>query len=87
MNEKNENSLTIKKNTPGKSIIFLQETHSTQKVQNIWRYQWHGDMIFSHGPSCSKGVCVALRYDLEYKTLSPVIVDKEGSLFISAYRN
>ena len=71
-----------KKNTSGKSIIFLQETHSTQKVENLWRYQWHGDTIFSHGTSGSRGVCVAFRNDLEYKTLSPQIVDKEGRFII-----
>ena len=46
----------IKKNTSGKSIIFFQETHSTQKVENLWRHQWCGDMIFSHGTSGSRGV-------------------------------
>ena len=72
----------IKKNTSGKSIIFLQETHSTQKVENLWRYQWHGDMIFSHGMSGGGGVYVAFRYDLEYKVLSPQSVDKEGRFII-----
>ena len=72
----------MKKNTSGKSIIFLQETHSTQKVENLCRYQWHGDMIFSHGTSGSRGVCMAIRNDPEYKTLSPEIVDKEGRLII-----
>ena len=72
----------IEKNTSGKSIIFLQETHSTQKVENLWRYQWHGDMIFSRGMSGGRGVCVAFRYDLEYKMLSPEIVDKEGRFII-----
>ena len=71
----------IRKNTPRKSI-FLQETHSTQKFENLWCYQWHGDMIFSHGTSGSRGVSVAFRYDIEYKTLSPQIVDKEGRFFI-----
>ena len=67
----------IKKNTSRKSIILLQETHSIQKVENLWCYQWHGDMIFSHGTSGSRGVCVAFRYDLEYKTFSLQIVDKK----------
>ena len=39
-------------------------------------------MIFSHGTSGSRGVCVAFRYDLEYKTLSPQIVDKAGRFII-----
>ena len=72
----------IKKNTSGKCIIFLQETYSTQKVESLWCYQWHGDIIFSHGTSGSRGVCVAFRYNLEYKTLSPQIVDNEGRFII-----
>ena len=28
--------------------MFLQETHSTKKHENLWKYQWHGDIIFSH---------------------------------------
>ena len=35
-------------------------------------------MIFSHGTSGSRGVCVAFRYNSEYKLLSPEISDKEG---------
>ena len=68
----------IKKHTSSKTIVFLQETHSTNRNENLWKFQWHGDMIFSHGTSGSRGVCVAFRYGLEYKLLSPKIVDDEG---------
>ena len=63
----------IKKQTSSKAIIFLQETHSSKKVVNVWKSQWHGDIIFSHGSSNSTGVCIAFRYDLDYKLLSPEI--------------
>ena len=72
----------IKRNSSSKSIIFLQETHSTKQVENLWRHQWHGDMIFSHGRSNSKGCCIAFRYDLEYKLLSPEISDENGRFII-----
>ena len=29
----------IKKNTSGKAVVFLQETHSTKKHENLWKYQ------------------------------------------------
>ena len=70
------------RNSSGKPIIFLQETHSTKQVENLWRHQWHGDMIFSHGTSNSKGCCIAFRYDLEYKLLSPEISDENGRFII-----
>ena len=72
----------IKKHTSGKAVVFLQETHSTKKYENLWKYQWHGDMIFRNGTSGSRGVCVVFRYNLEYKLLSPEISDKEGRYII-----
>ena len=48
----------------------------------MWKYQWHGNTIFSHGSSNQKGVLVAFRYGLEYKKLSPEVVDDEGRFII-----
>ena len=42
-----------KKNYSGNSIIFLQKTHATSKIEKLYKYQWHGNMIFSHGTSNS----------------------------------
>ena len=39
--------------------MFLQETLSAEKHEDLWKHQWHGDMIFSHGTSGS-GVSVLL---------------------------
>ena len=39
-------------------------------------------MIFSHGTSNSKGCCIAFRYDIEYKLLSPEISDENGRFII-----
>ena len=44
----------MKKHTSSKSVVFLQETHSTQKVEKLFEYQWRGKMPFSHGTSNSK---------------------------------
>ena len=60
----------------------MQEKHSIKKHENLWKYQWHGDMIFSHGTSGSRCVCVAFRCNLEYKVLSPESSDKEGRYII-----
>ena len=56
----------VKKHTSEKAVVLFQETHSTQKVENLSKYQWHGYMIFSHGTSGAQGVCIAFKYDLEY---------------------
>ena len=39
-------------------------------------------MIFSHGSSNQKEVLVVFRYGLEYKTLSPEVVDDESRFII-----
>lgn len=72
----------LKKNSTGNSVIFLQETYTTVKSENIFRYQWHGDMLFSHGTSNSRGVAIAFRHSLEYKTLSIPVCDKNGRYII-----
>ena len=46
----------MKKHSSGNSGICMQETHSTEKSKKVFRAQWRGDMIFSHGTSSSRGV-------------------------------
>ena len=46
----------IKKHTSKGSIMLLQETHSDEKIENIWTSQWHGDLRFSHWHELSNGV-------------------------------
>ena len=41
----------------------------------LWKLQWHGS-------SNNKDVLIAFRYDLQYKLLSPEIVDDDGRYII-----
>ena len=74
-------------------LIFSQETYTTSKIEKLYKYQWHGNMIFSDGRSNSRGVIVAFRHGHEYKMLSDPICDTsrryiilnmeiQGSLYI-----
>ena len=45
-------------NKQNADIIFLQETYRTAEIENEWKYQWKGDMFFSHGSNHSKGVLI-----------------------------
>ena len=72
----------MKKQTSGKAIICLQETHSTKRVDKLFEYHWRGKMLFSHGTSGSKGVCVAFRNNLEYQLLN-TICDTDGRYIIA----
>ena len=58
-------------------IIFLQETHTTEKLETRWKNEWNGrEMYFSHGNSGSKG-CVIIfpktdTYTINSVTTSPI---------------
>ena len=73
----------IRKHMSSNTIVCLQETHSTKKDVLLWKYQWHGNMIFSYGSSNQKRILVAFRYGLEYKMISPEVVDDESRFIIS----
>ena len=62
-------------------IIFLQETYSTPDVVDNWKYQWSGEMFYSHGSNHSKGVLVLIRDTLQFE-LKSVKNDTRGRFVI-----
>ena len=42
-------------------IIFLQETHSVFDNEIIWRSEWGGNVVFSHGNSDSRGTAILFK--------------------------
>ena len=49
-------------------IIFLQETHTTEKLETRWKNEWNNrNIYFSHGTSGSKGVAIIFPKILNYK--------------------
>ena len=62
-------------------IIFLQETYSTPDVFDSWKFQWLGDMYYSHGSNHSKGVLVLIRETLQFE-LKSVKKDSQGRFVI-----
>ena len=58
-------------------ITFLQETNSTPKIINDWKFQWRGEMIFSHGSNHSRGVLVLINEQLQYE-INNIVIDDEG---------
>ena len=60
----------LKKNISGEEIVFLQETHSVKKDENLLTNQFGcGDrsVIFSHGKSDARGVLIGFRETVKYK--------------------
>ena len=62
-------------------ICFLQETYSTKEVERIWKHQWKGDMLFSHGFEHSRGVLILIKNTLEFE-LESAYHDSEGRFFL-----
>ena len=74
----------LKKHSSSKSIIFLQETHGTERAENEWTNQrrcGRGSIFFSHGTSDTKCVLIAFREALEIKVKS-IFRDKNGRYLI-----
>ena len=56
----------VKKHTSKNAIVFMQETHSSDKTGKQWEQLWRGSIKFSHGTTSSKGVLIAFSESLEF---------------------
>lgn len=67
--------------TTRSDVIFLQETHSSLNDYKIWKSEWGGEAIFSHGRSNSRGVAFLFARGLDFKLLFQM-ADLEGRYLI-----
>ena len=69
----------LKKRSSG--IIFLQETHCTEGLENIWRKDWKGQAVFCNGSSSARGVAILIseRIDL---VINEIIRDNTGRFLL-----
>ena len=58
-------------------VILLQETHSTTKMEKVWRNEWGGNIYYSHGNSNARGVCILFKPRAKYKIKGKTI-DEAG---------
>ena len=63
------------------SIFFLQETHCSENVENIWRSEWGYEAFFSNFESNSAGVAILFKNDIEIK-LHEILKDNSGRFLI-----
>ena len=68
------------KNKKG-DIIMLQETFSTADVENSWKSEWNGTLIFNHGTCHSKGILIMLTPRLKLD-VSHIVKDVYGRFTI-----
>ena len=62
-------------------IMFLQETYSTGKDENLWQSEWGGKTFWSHGSKHSRGVSVLIRRGFDLDVID-IIVDANGRYLI-----
>ena len=62
-------------------IIFLQETHTTELSEQIWKKDWDGQAFFSHGTCGSRGVAILIPKNMSI-TVNNKITDDNGRLII-----
>ena len=87
------------KNTIGKGIALLQETHSCANKAHEWVNDWDGPLILNHGTSAARGTAILITKDLEHKLgqyeqdadgrlqLLSIEMDKQLFLIINIYNN
>ena len=63
-------------------IIILQETHSVESDEELWRKQWGGQTLFAHGTNTTNGTCILIKpnTDIEMKLID---ADESGRYVIT----
>ena len=62
------------------SVVMLQETHSRPEVENVWRAEWGGHIVFSHGSDTAQAG-VALMFPPGYTNrVNEIYSDDAGRL-------
>lgn len=59
------------------NIFFLQETHSTKDTETMWKNEWGGQIIFSHGTSNARGVAIMIKNNISMK-INKIEIDTHG---------
>jgi exonuclease III len=67
------------------SVCFLQETHSSEDVTNIWLAEWGYKILFSHGTTQSCGTCILINNNFNY-VLENCIADDHGRYIIATLK-
>jgi len=59
----------------------MQKTYSSASLEDFWRAEWGGDIIFAHGSKHSRGVMILFRPSLCKEVLN-LFADKNGRFLI-----
>ena len=62
-------------------IILIQEAHCTKEIENLWRAEWGYTVLFSHGSSDARGVCILFKPNF-FLEIHKVYSDENGRYLI-----
>lgn len=62
-------------------VCLMQETHCTDKLEQIWQAEWGAKIHFSNGQSNARGVAVMMARDSQF-TVQEVKKDNDGRVII-----
>ena len=62
-------------------FILLQETHSNHTDGKLWKYEWGGDILYSHGNNYSNDVAILAKKFLKHKRTATYI-DQAGRILL-----
>ena len=63
----------------------FQETHSTREIENFWKNEWYGKVVYAHGDTKSRGVAIFIRGGLDFQLEKVIYKSDDGRvIFIKA---
>ena len=71
----------VKKHMSINAIVFMKETHSSDKTGKQWEQLWRGSIKFSHGTTSSKSVLIAFSESLEFN-ITKEFTDQNGRYIV-----
>jgi len=69
----------FKKKNP--DILMIQESHSNKGKEKVWNREWETKIVYSHGDSNARGVCVCFKKELNY-VINNLSRDKDGRILV-----
>ena len=63
-------------------VVFLQECHTSKDTEHLFKRDWSGPVLFSHGNTQSRGVAILIQENLDFKVIDEIYNSPDGRLLI-----
>ena len=64
-------------------VYFLQETYSEPKDEIVWKSEWAGEILYSHGKNRKRGVCILISPQFNDFQIEYSCSDSEGRIILA----